>query len=77
MGIFAKKEVETREMLDEGALDTSLRAAMGGTKVGTEDGALEIPAVAASVSFLSGIIATLPVKLYRRRGKNTQEVTKD
>lgn len=77
MGIFAKKEVETREMLDEGALDTSLRAAMGGTKVGTEDSALEIPAVAASVSFLSGIIATLPVKLYRHRGKNTQEVTKD
>ena len=77
MGIFAKKEAETREMLDEGALDTSLRAAMGGTKVGTEDGALEIPAVAASVSFLSGIIATLPVKLYRHRGKNTQEVTKD
>ena len=33
MGIFTKKEAETREMLDEGALDTSLRAAWWKTTI--------------------------------------------
>lgn len=57
-------------------LDTSLRAALGGQKV-TVETALNIPAVSSSVGFIAGIVASLPIRLYRTEGGRSEEVHDD
>lgn len=57
-------------------MDTALRAAMGSCKI-TVQTVLNIPAVSASVGFIAGTVASLPIRLYRTEGGNSVEVTDD
>lgn len=43
----------------------------------TVETAMQIPTYAASVDFIAGMIAGLPIKLYRENGTSTEEVTDD
>jgi len=77
MGIFKNREPrEAARELGEEIFDASLRAALKGTAV-TEETAMGVPAVHSAVSFISGTIAGLPVKLYRTDGKKSEEVRDD
>ena len=49
---------------------------MGSCKI-TVQTVLNIPAVSASVGFIAGTVASLPIRLYRTEGGNSVEVTDD
>lgn len=74
-----RKKEETREnIIDENSVDAALLSALvGGDAAITFEQALQIPAVAASVDFISSICARVPVKLYRENGKDTEEIADD
>lgn len=76
MGIFDRWRESREQKMDEGALDTALRAALGGSPL-TVGTALRIPAVSASVGLISGAVASLPIRLYRTEGGRSKEVTDD
>lgn len=76
MGLFGRKKEAREQMVDEGALDTALRAALGGEPL-TVRSAMSIPAVAASVGLISGAVAALPIRLYRTEKGRSKEVTND
>ena len=57
-------------------MDSSLRAALGGSPV-TVKTVLNIPAVSSSVGFIAGTVASLPVRLYRTKDGKTEEVRDD
>ena len=77
MGFFNRKNQESREsVLDEAALDTTLRAALGSSQV-TVASVLNIPAVSSSIGFIAGTIASLPIRLYKNSGKKSVESTED
>ena len=79
MGLFDFLKTETRsEEMTEKSLDLTLRN--GFSEVGiTKKEALNIPAVAASVDFIAGTLASIPIKLYRKnlQNGNKEEVTDD
>ena len=59
---------------DPGTLsDVLLTTIMSGSSI-TKAQALTIPAVAANVDFISGIIASMPIKLYEKKGDKVIEV---
>lgn len=74
-----RKKEETREnIIDENSVDAALLSALvGGDAVITFEQALQIPAVAASIDFISSICARVPVKLYKENGEDTEEITDD
>lgn len=78
--LFRKRsETENREqILGEGDTISAalLTAIMSGSKI-TKEQALSIPAVAADVDFISSIIASMPIKLYRRIKDRVEEVEND
>lgn len=78
--LFRKREAtENREqILGEGDTISAalLTAIMSGSKI-TKEQALSIPAVAANVDFITSIIASMPVKLYRRIKDRVEEVEND
>lgn len=76
IGILQKFLEKREQKLDEEALDTALRAVLGSTEV-TDQTVMNIPAVSSTVSFLSGAVATLPVRLYHRTKDGTEEITDD
>ena len=57
-------------------IDLSLPSYDQNTRV-TRQQALSVPAVASALFLISGIIAGIPVKLYRREGKQVTEVSDD
>lgn len=74
-----RSETENREqILGEGDTISAalLTAIMSGSKI-TKEQALSIPAVAANVDFITSIIASMPVKLYRRIKDRVEEVEND
>lgn len=54
-----------------------LRGGLIGSTTITKKQALDIPAVSASLDFISGTIAGLPIKLYQKTDNATQEVVDD
>lgn len=76
MGLFTKW-LERRAVLPEGYdLSLGLSGLLGTEPVTVED-ALNIPAVAGCVELISGVIASLPVRLYREEGGKITELTGD
>ena len=76
----AEQEPELREeqVIDEKSFDVAFMAALGFTDGNvTFEQALQIPAVAASIDFISSICARVPVKLYEENGSDTNELTDD
>lgn len=68
MGLFRKKQIETRE-----AEDALLEALLGDDTI-TRKAAMSIPAVAACVNRIADTVASLDVKLYQRDGDDVNEV---
>lgn len=56
--------------------DVLLRAIISGSAI-TRENALTIPAVSANVDFISGTIASMPIKLYKRKNGHIEEVEND
>lgn len=73
MALFKRAE---ENILNEESLDASLRAFLGSNVI-TEADALQIPAVAAAVNFISYAVAGLNIRLYRTEKDNTEEVVDD
>lgn len=84
MALFRRREERDAEapaevqhdVLDESHLDTAIRAALGSKNI-TEKDALEIPAVAAAVSFISYTVAGLKIRLFKSEKSNTEEIVDD
>lgn len=53
--------------------DVLLRAIISGSAITRED-ALTIPAVSGAVDFVSGTIASMPIKLYKKKNEHVEEV---
>lgn len=94
MGLFSwlsKKEeraaldITTADVANDGTDDSNAAAALLQAIIGTgaidADTAMEIPALSAAIDFVSGIVARLPVKLYREENDGsecrTNEITDD
>ena len=79
MGLFDFLKTETRSgEITEKSLDLALRNGFSEVAI-TKKEALNIPAVAASVDFIAGTLASIPIKLYRKdlQNGNKEEVTDD
>src|SRR5574344_2429984 len=74
---FIKRLLRLETRSETVSVDDNLKRLLGGQT--TAENALNIPAVAACVDFISGKIAELPIKLYKSDDKNkkAQEVTND
>ena len=73
---FRTERRSQEQTLDGSQLDTALRAALGGSAV-TVRSVLNIPAVSGSVGFIAGTVASLPIRLYRNKNGQSEEVTDD
>ena len=76
VGWFRTERRSQEQTLDGSQLDTALRAALGGSAV-TVRSVLNIPAVSGSVGFIAGTVASLPIRLYRNKNGQSEEVTDD
>lgn len=75
MGFFRK--MFRREKRSEAITASDwLTGASSTTTVGVTE-AMNIPAVSAAIAFISGIISTVPIKLYQRDGADVKEVAGD
>lgn len=74
MGLF-DRFIKTRDrQVDINTVDdVLLRAIISGQAIKRED-ALTLPAVSGAVDFISGTIASMPIKLYKRKDKHVEEV---
>ena len=80
MGLFKrKKKIEQRDgEINENSADIALLNALIGTSDNiTFEDALQIPSVSASIDFISGICARVPVQLFRENGEETEEIKDD
>lgn len=70
---------EKRDDEDTGTVsfDAALFAALTGSTTATEQIAMELPAVRSAVGFLADTIASLPVRMYRKKGGKSREVLDD
>lgn len=76
MGIFNRRKTEEVRELGEDIFDATLRACLKGTNV-TAETAMGVPTVYSAVSFISGVIAGLPIRMYRTEDKTSTEVRDD
>lgn len=79
MGLFdrlRKKERAEPFSPENNVDDVLLRALLKGEQIDREK-AMTVPAVSGAVDLIAGMIASMPVKLYRRNGKNIEEITDD
>lgn len=67
---------EKREFNNESELDLLLRQSTGSIEI-TREKAEAIPAVSASVGFIASIVATIPIKLYRKTATGREEISDD
>lgn len=72
MSIFSRKETRAAEVATDAGSDRILRGLLRSADEMTAEKAMNIPAVASSVNFISSIIAMLPIKLYRENPDHTQ-----
>lgn len=71
--IFRKRDTEVDQTTVD---DVLLRAILNGETIKRED-ALTLPAVSGAVDFISGTIASMPVKLYKYKKGRVEEQTND
>ena len=79
MGLFdrlRKKERAEPFSPENNVDDVLLRALIKGEQIDREK-AMTVPAVSGAVDLIAGMIASMPVKLYKRNGKNIEEITDD
>lgn len=79
MGLFErlrKKERAEPFSPENNVDDVLLRALLKGEQIDREK-AMTVPAVSGAVDLIAGMIASMPVKLYRRNGRNIEEITDD
>ena len=79
MGLFdrlRKKERAEPFSPENNVDDVLLRALIKGEQIDREK-AMTVPAVSGAVDLIAGMIASMPVKLYKRNGKNIEEITND
>lgn len=72
-----KEELRSEQIIDENAVSAAILRALVGNGTVTFEEAMQIPAVAASIDFISAICARVPVKLYRENGEDTEEIKDD
>lgn len=76
--VIPDAEERDEQIIDESSVDTAILRALGiGTGTVTFEQALQIPAVAASIDFISSICARVPVELFSENGEDTEKVTDD
>ena len=76
--VIPDAEQRDEQIIDENSVDTAILRALGiGTGTVTFEQALQIPAVAASIDFISSICARVPVELFTEDGEDTEKVTDD
>ena len=73
---WKKAEKRESDTLTTEDLDLVLQKAAGSTNV-TREQAEAIPAVSASVAFITSVVAEIPVKLYKKTTSGRQEMTDD
>lgn len=81
---FLKKRDETGEttttttpaQTEPQADDVLLKALLSGDKI-TREQAMTVPAVSAAVDYISSTIASMPIKLYKRKGHDIQSMDED
>lgn len=74
MGIVDRiKKVFSNEIIID---DPVLRALLSNEEI-TKDKVMSIPAVSSDVDFISGIIASMPIKLYQRKDGKVEEIIND
>ena len=75
--LFKPKELNTRTAVDSNTVDDILlQAIISGQPIKRKD-ALTLPAVSGAVDYVSGTIASMPIKLYKYKDDKVEEVTKD
>ena len=78
MALF-KKRIKNKVNLNDQSVqldDVLLSALLNNEKI-TREKALTLPAVSGAVDFISGSIASMPVKLYKYKDDKVEEVQKD
>lgn len=71
------KKMNKRTVVDLNDVDdVLLKAILGGQAIKRED-ALTLPAVSGAVDFISGTIASMPIKLYKYKGDHVEEAHGD
>lgn len=73
----ANSRAEPPALVEDKILDAAIRGYLPDSEVMTGEKAMDIPVVNACVSFISEIVASLPVKMYRKLEDNTEEVVND
>ena len=78
MALFKKKIKNEVNLNDQSVqLDDVLLSALLNNETITRDKALTLPAVSGAVDFISGSIASMPVKLYKYKNGKVEEVQRD
>ena len=78
MAFWKRKKEKRDNIIDESSVDAALLSALVGSDESiTFEEAMQIPAVAASIEFISTVCARVPVKLYREEDGDTAEITDD
>lgn len=78
MALFKKKIKNKINLNDQSVqLDDVLLSALLNNETITREKALTLPAVSGAVDFISGSIASMPVKLYKYRNGKVEEVQRD
>ena len=74
----APTQTNSEQTLGEGGTvsDVLLTTIINGGSI-TREQALEIPSVAANIDFISNCIASMPIKLYKRKDGKVEEITDD
>ena len=73
---FKKRDTESRQVDADTVNDVLLKAIINGESI-TREQALTLPAVSGAVDFIAGTIACMPVKLYKYKKGQVEEVDGD
>lgn len=73
MGLFDRFRKRATKVDINTVNDVLLRAIMNGDAIERQD-ALTLPAVSGAVDFISGTIASMPIKLYKRKNGHVEEI---
>ena len=77
MALFRKVKNDVNLNDQSVKLDDVLLSALLNNETITRDKALTLPAVSGAVDFISGSIASMPVKLYKYKNGKVEEVQRD
>lgn len=74
--IFKKRDTQPESVRDDTPQDVLLTTLIRGGQI-TREQVLTIPAVESNIDFICNSIASMPVKLYKRKGGKVEEITND